>query len=121
MDLFNKKKVAALQKELLLATAKQEATATQLADLEKSVIHSYDELTNYFKPKYTNKYFKADDNGKILYFKVINLIYTGGQIKLIVTYSENGIYTDGTIHLSVSELKKLTITTKLEYQKGGAE
>ena len=42
MDIFNKKKLAALQDELTLTTAKLEATSKELADLNDALKTNYE-------------------------------------------------------------------------------
>lgn len=116
MDLFNKKKVAALRDELTLATAKLEATTKELDDLKSNVLNSYEELTEYFSPKYVKKYFKMDYKGKVVYFRCDNLWYNGGLIYMDVMVS--GQTELSSLTLTVSELKQLKITTKQDYLKG---
>ena len=60
MDLFNRKKVAALQSDLALVTAQLKATTKELDDLQTDIVKSYNELTEYFHPRYKNKYFKVE-------------------------------------------------------------
>ena len=60
MDLFNRKKVAALQSDLALVTAQLKATTKELDDLQTDIVKSYNELTEYFNPRYKNKYFKVE-------------------------------------------------------------
>lgn len=117
MDLFNKKKVAALQDELSLVSANLEATTKELDDLKNKVLKSYDELTDYFAPKYLKKYFKMNYAGKEIYFRCDHLKYGGGIILMDILLSgDEGL---SELTLSVSELKQLKITTKQEYLKGG--
>lgn len=117
MDLFNKKKVAALQDELTLVSAKLEATTKELDDLKYKVLKSYNELTDYFAPKYLKKYFKTNHDGKEIYFRCDNLKYDGGIILMDVLFSGDTEMSE--IALFVSELKQLKIMTKQEYLEGG--
>jgi len=112
MDLFNKKKVAALQEELSLATAKQEATAKQLADLQDNVLKSYETLTAYFRPKYVNKYFKYTTTHDELRFRVNDLKYSAGFVELNVTTQSGG---EIQLVISVTALKNLTIITRKDF------
>lgn len=117
MDLFNKKKLAALRDELTLTSANLEATTRELDALKSNVLKSYQELTYYFAPKYYKKYFKMDYKGEIVYFRCDNLQYNGGLIYMDVVVSGQEELTE--LKLSISELKQLKITTKQEYLKGG--
>ena len=117
MDLFNKKKVAALRDELTLATARLEATTKQLDDLQHEIMQSYKELTEYFSPKYVKKYFELQTENKILYIQCVDVYYSGGQLYFNTRISGNDDIVRLT--LSISELKNLKVITKQEYLKGG--
>ena len=117
MDLFNKKKVAALQDELTLVSAKLEATTKELDDLKNKVLKSYDELTDYFAPKYLKKYFKTNYDGNEIYFRCDSLKYEAGIILMDVLVS--GDKEPSELTLLVSSLKQLKIATKQEYLEGG--
>lgn len=117
MDLFNKKKVAALQDELTLVSANLEATTKELDDLKNKVLKSYDELTDYFAPKYLKKYFKMNYDGNEIYFRCDSLKYEAGIILMDVLVS--GDKEPSELTLLVSSLKQLKIATKQEYLEGG--
>jgi len=123
MDLFNKKKLAALQNKLDIATANLEATTKELADLQASVIESYDALTAYFEPRYKNKYFSIvhyNESGKtIIYLKCISVKYEAGMIKMEVKIA--GETEHSVIDINVKDLKYLKIITKNTYLNKGEE
>lgn len=122
MDLFNKKKLAALQSKLDIATANLEATTKELADLQASVIESYDTLSAYFEPRYKNKYFsivyhKENSEKQTLYLKCLSVKYVAGIIKMevqIAGESENCI-----LDIDIKDLKYLKITTKQTFLTKG--
>lgn len=120
MDLFNRKKLAALQSELALTTAQLNATTKELAALQDDIVKSYQELTDYFRPKYAKKYFKANcpevalDGKDYIVFRCEDLEYNGGVIKMIITEPNNPEEQSG-LELEIHELKKLSIITKKEY------
>lgn len=118
MDLFNKQKVAALEAENQLLTAKLEATSKQLEDLQTSVLNSYEVLSEYFKPKYLNKYFKLEHKYGILYFQCKDVYYSAGLLHMNIVYPLSD-KKDVRIDISVSELKNLKITTKQEFLTKG--
>lgn len=123
MDLFNKKKLAALQNKLDIATANLEATTKELADLQASVIESYDALTAYFEPRYKNKYFSIvhyNESGKTtIYLKCISVKYEAGMIKMEVKIA--GETEHSVIDINVKDLKYLKIITKNTYLNKGEE
>lgn len=130
MDLFNRKKVAALQSDLALATAQLKATTKELADLQSDIVKSYDELTEYFKPRYKNKYFKLeltpeqDEIEGVVYMQVLNVKYEAGSIILKIIEEINSATTSN-LYVLPSELKRLKVITKKEFiefaSKGGQE
>lgn len=123
MDLFNKKKLAALQNELDIATANLEATTKELADLQASVIESYDALTSYFEPRYKNKYFSIvhynESKKTVIYLKCISVKYEAGMIKMEVKIA--GENEHNVIDINVKDLKYLKIITKNTYLNKGEE
>lgn len=123
MDLFNKKKLAALQNKLDIATANLEATTKELADLQASVIESYDALTAYFEPRYKNKYFSIvhynESKKTIIYLKCISVKYEAGMIKMEVKIA--GETEHSVIDINVKDLKYLKIITKNTYLNKGEE
>lgn len=129
MDLFNRKKVAALQSELALATAQLKATTKELADLQADIVKSYDELTEYFRPRYKNKYFKVEltpeqdevSCAETVYMQVLNVAYEAGIVSLTIDEGTNS--SDMSIlDLKPTELKRLRVITKKEFlNKGGQE
>ena len=129
MDLFNRKKVAALQSDLALATAQLKATTKQLADLQTDIVKSYDELTEYFRPRYKNKYFKVEltpeqdevSFAETVYMQVLNVVYNAGIVSFTIDEGTNS--SDMSIlDLSPTELKRLKVITKKEFlSKGGQE
>jgi hypothetical protein len=122
MDLFNKKKVAWLESELLLTREQLKATSTSLDDLQKAVSSSYQELTEYFAPKYQKKYFRAVlvvnvlENGEIIEetvkFQCRDLYYSAGQICMEVLTNDDQV---NRLDLSISELKQLKVITRKEF------
>ena len=121
MDLFNKKKLAALQSELDIAKSELEATSKRLDDLQKNVMATFDELTDYFKPKYVKKYYLYTfGNNNTEYFRCDDVTYTGGVIRLDVTNPDGAKYA---IELLLSELKQLKVITKQQFmnKKGDNE
>jgi hypothetical protein len=122
MDLFNKKKVAWLENELLLTREQLKATSTSLDDLQKAVSSSYQELTEYFTPKYQKKYFRAVlsvnvlENGEIIEdaikFQCLDLYYKGGQICMEIMTNDGQ---ENRLDLLVSELKQLKVITRKEF------
>ena len=111
MDIFNKKKLAALQKDLTLASAKLDATSTELADLKDSLITNYAELTQYFKPKYINKYFKCD--GMTMTFQVQSVLYQAGTLYFNALINDFvGKPFQGKLEFTIPMLKKLKVITK---------
>lgn len=123
MDLFNKKKLAALQNKLDIATANLEATTKELAVLQASVIESYDALTAYFEPRYKNKYFSIvhynESKKTIIYLKCISVKYEAGMIKMEVKIA--GETEHSVIDINVKDLKYLKIITKNTYLNKGEE
>ncbi len=118
MDLFNKQKVAALEAENQLLTAKLDATSKQLEALQSDVLDSYRVLTDYFRPKYLNKYFKLEHKDGILYFQCKDVYYTGGMLRMSIVYPLSD-KKDVRIDISISELRDLKITTKQEFLTKG--
>ena len=129
MDLFNRKKVAALQSELALATAQLNATTKELADLQTDIVKSYDELTEYFNPRYKNKYFKVEltpehdevSCAETVYMQVLNVEYKAGLVSFTINEGVNNSEMS-ILDLSPTELKRLKVITKKEFlNKGGQE
>lgn len=129
MDLFNRKKVAALQSELALATAQLNATTKELADLQTDIVKSYDELTEYFNPRYKNKYFKVEltpeqdevSCNETVYMQVLNVEYKAGLVSFTINEGTNNSEMS-ILDLSPTELKRLKVITKKEFlNKGGQE
>ena len=122
MDLFNKKKVAWLESELLLTRERLKATSNELDDLQKAVSSSYQELTEYFTPKYQKKYFRTVlavnvlENGEVIEdtikFQCLDLYYNGGQIRMEIMTNDGQ---ENRLDLSVSELKHLKVITRKEF------
>lgn len=114
MDIFNKKKLAALLDELTLTTAKLEATTKELADLKDLLIANYAELTQYFKPKYINKYFKCD--GMTMTFQVQSVLYQAGTLYFNVLINDFvGKPFQGKLEFTIPMLKKLKVITKDDF------
>ena len=129
MDLFNRKKVAALQSELALVTAQLKATTKQLDDLQTDIVNSYDELTEYFNPRYKNKYFKVEltpeqdevSCAETVYMQVLNVVYNAGLVSFTINEGINNVEMS-ILDLSPTELKRLKVITKKEFlNKGGQE
>jgi hypothetical protein len=129
MDLFNRKKVAALQSELALVTAQLKATTKQLDDLQTDIVKSYDELTEYFNPRYKNKYFKVEltpeqdevSCAETVYMQVLNVVYQAGLVSFTINEGINNVEMS-ILDLSPTELKRLKVITKKEFlNKGGQE
>ena len=129
MDLFNRKKVAALQSDLALASAQLKATTKELADLQTDIVKSYEELTEYFNPRYKNKYFKVEltpeqdevSCAETVYMQVLNVEYKAGIVSFIINESENNAEMS-ILDLKPTELKRLKVITKKEFlSKGGQE
>lgn len=129
MDLFNRKKVAALQSELALATAQLKATTKQLDDLQTDIVKSYDELTEYFNPRYKNKYFKVEltpeqdevSCNETFYMQVLNVVYKAGLVSFTINEGTNSSEMS-ILDLFPTELKRLKVITKKEFlNKGGQE
>lgn len=129
MDLFNRKKVAALQSDLALATARLKATTKELADLQADIVKSYDELTEYFNPRYKNKYFKVDltkeqdevSCNETIYMQVLNVVYKAGVVSFTINEGVNNAEMS-VLDLLPTELKRLKVITKKEFlNKGGQE
>lgn len=117
MDLFNKKKLAALKADNQLLTAKLEATEAELSDLKKIVTNSYDDLTDYFNPKYAKKYFSCTVGGAEICFRCESAIYNAGLIEMdivIAGESEPSVFS-----VTIPQLKQLKIITKMEYNMKG--
>lgn len=129
MDLFNRKKVAALQSDLALATAQLKATTKQLDDLKTDILNSYGELTEYFRPRYKNKYFKVEltpeqdevSCAETVYMQVLNVVYEAGIVSFTINEGINDAEMS-ILDLSPTELKRLKVITKKEFlNKGGQE
>lgn len=129
MDLFNRKKVAALQSDLALATAQLNATTKELADLQTDIVKSYDELTEYFNPRYKNKYFKVEltpeqdevSCAETFYMQVLNVVYKAGLVSFTINEGTNSSEMS-ILDLFPTELKRLKVITKKEFlSKGGQE
>jgi hypothetical protein len=129
MDLFNRKKVAALQSELALVTAQLKATTKELDDLQSDIVKSYGELTEYFNPRYKNKYFKVEltpehdevSCNETVYMQVLNVVYKSGLVSFIINEGTNNGELS-TLDLLPTELKRLKVITKKEFlNKGGQE
>lgn len=129
MDLFNRKKVAALQSDLALAIAQLKATSKQLADLQTDIVKSYDELTEYFNPRYKNKYFKVEltpeqdevSCAETVYMQVLNVVYNAGLVSFTINEGINNAEMS-ILDLKPTELKRLKVITKKEFlNKGGQE
>ena len=129
MDLFNRKKVAALQSDLALVTAQLKATTNELDDLRTDIVKSYDELTEYFRPRYKNKYFKVEltpEQKKVscvepVYMQVLNVEYKAGLVSFTINEDPNDTEIS-ILELLPTELKLLKVITKKEFlNKGGQE
>lgn len=129
MDLFNRKKVAALQSDLALATAQLKATTKELDDLKTDIVKSYDELTEYFRPRYKNKYFKVEltpeqdevSCAETFYMQVLNVVYEAGCVSFTINEGTNSAEMS-VLDLFPTELKRLKVITKKEFlNKGGQE
>lgn len=117
MDLFNKKKLAALREQLDFATATLEVTTNDLTTLQKNVFRLYEEITTYFKPRYINKYYKWKICDMVHYIKCVDIEFRGGDFEFKVIYA--GQTKVKRIFLSFENLKMLTVTTKKEYIENG--
>jgi hypothetical protein len=129
MDLFNRKKVAALQSELALATAQLKATIKEFDVLQSDIVKSYGELTEYFRPRYKNKYFKVEltpeqdevSCAETVYMQVLNVEYKAGLVSFTINEGLNNVEMS-ILDLSPTELKRLKVITKKEFlNKGGQE
>lgn len=128
MDLFNRKKVAALQSDLALATAQLKATTKELADLQTDIVKSYDELTEYFSPRYKNKYFKVEltpeqdevSCAETVYMQVLNVVYNAGIISFTINEGINSSEMS-ILELSLPDLKRLKVITKKEFLNKGEQ
>ena len=114
MDIFNKKKLAALQDELTLTTAKLEATTKELADLNDALKTNYEQLTDYFRPKYINKYFMFV--GSKTAFQVQNVVYSAGVLHFTALINDfvNKPYV-GLYDISICMLKTIKVITKDDF------
>ena len=129
MDLFNRKKVAALQSDLALVTAQLKATTKQLDDLQTDIVKSYDELTEYFRPRYKSKYFKVEltpeqdevSCAETVYMQVLNVVYEAGIVSFTIDEGTNSSEMS-ILDLKPTELKRLKVITKKEFlNRGGQE
>jgi hypothetical protein len=128
MDLFNRKKVAALQSELALATAQLKATTKQLDDLQTDIVKSYDELTEYFNPRYKNKYFKVEltpehdevSCAETVYMQVLSVEYKAGLVSFVINEGRNNSEMS-ILDLLPTELKRLKVITKKEFLNKGEQ
>lgn len=129
MDLFNRKKVAALQSELALVTAQLKATIKEFDVLQSDIVKSYGELTEYFRPRYKNKYFKVEltpeqdevSCAETVYMQVVNVEYKAGIVSFTINEGTNSSELS-ILDLSPTELKRLKVITKKEFlNKGGQE
>ena len=129
MDLFNRKKVAALQSELALVTAQLKATIKEFDDLQTDIVKSYGELTEYFRPRYKNKYFKVEltpehdevSCAETVYMQVLNVEYKAGIVSFTINEGTNSDEMS-VLDLLPTELKRLKVITKKEFlSKGGQE
>ena len=129
MDLFNRKKVAALQSELALVTAQLKATTKELDDLQADIVKSYGELTEYFNPRYKNKYFKVEltpEHDEVIcaetvYMQVLNVEYKAGIVSFTINEGTNSDEMS-VLDLLPTELKRLKVITKKEFlNRGGQE
>lgn len=114
MDIFNKKKLAALQDELTLTTAKLEATTKELVDLNDALKTNYEQLTDYFRPKYINKYFMF--TGSKTAFQVQNVVYSAGVLHFTALVNDfvNKPYV-GLYDISIRMLKTIKVITKDDF------
>ena len=117
MDLFNKKKLAALREQLDFTSADLEVTLKDLNELKENVFKLYDEITTYFKPRYINKYYKWKICDMVHYIKCVDVEFKGGNFEFKVIYA--GQTKGNRIFFSFENLKMLTITTKKEYNENG--
>lgn len=129
MDLFNRKKVAALQSELALVTAQLKATIKEFDDLQSDIVKSYGELTEYFRPRYKNKYFKVEltpeqdevSCAETVYMQVLNVEYKAGIVSFTINEGTNNSEMS-ILDLMPTELKRLKVITKKEFlNRGGQE
>lgn len=114
MDIFNKKKLAALQDELTLTTANLEATTKELDDLNDALKANYEQLTDYFRPKYINKYFMFV--GSKIAFQVQNVVYSAGVLHFTALVNDfvNKPYV-GLYDISIRMLKTIKVITKDDF------
>lgn len=117
MDLFNKKKLAALREQLDFTSATLEGMSKDMTELQKNVFKLYDEITTYFKPRYINKYYKWKIDDNVHYIKCVDVEFKGGTFEFKMIYS--GQTKVKRVFLSFENLKMLTITTKKEYNENG--
>jgi hypothetical protein len=117
MDLFNKKKLAALREQLDFTSASLEVMSKDMTTLQKSVFRLYEEITTYFKPRYINKYYKWKICDMVHYIKCVDVEFKGGNFEFKVIYT--GQTKVKRIFLSFENLKMLTVTTKKEYIENG--
>lgn len=117
MDLFNKKKLAALREQLDFATANLEEKTNEYKQLQENVFKLYDEITTYFKPRYINKYYKWSICNMVHYIKCVDLEFRGGTFEFKIIYA--GQTKVKRVFLSLENLKMLTVTTKKEYIENG--
>lgn len=129
MDLFNRKKRAAMKAEIRLLTAKLESTTKQLEDLQTDIVKSYDELTEYFRLRYKNKYFKIEltpeqdvvNYAETVYMQVLNVVYNGGVISFVIDEGNINNSEMSVLDLKPSELKRLKVITKKEFLNKGEQ
>ena len=119
MDLFNRKKVAALESELSISTAQLEATEKEFTDLQNSVINLYTEIEGYFKPRYINKYYKLMLCDKPHYVKCVDVEFHGGFFDFSIIYA--GTKEVKRVILTFNNLKMLSIISKKEYIEKGEQ
>lgn len=126
MDLFNKKKISALQSDITslnntISKLKEEKTdlSVMLSKSKEKVCSLEKFITNFFKPKYVNKYFAFGEKpGIVHYTKCNDLEYVGDY------FVYTGVLPSGTqieYKYTFEELKNMRIITKKEFYNGGCE
>ena len=93
MDLFNKKKLAAAERELLIATQDASYWENQYKETVNACLENDSRIQKYLQNTYAGKYFKfdlLDESDQVIQHKahIIDVSYSGGMIKFKVLEGE---------------------------------
>lgn len=119
MDIFNKKKVAALEQSLKMSQSELEVAQNELLDLQKNVLLMYDDLTAYFKSRYLNKYYEIRFDENIKRIHCIDISYEAGLINVYYTTNESQD-SDDVQHFVIEpiELNMMVLISKKMFKEG---